>query len=134
LQDDVRHCGAAVLRSILRVMPAARANDLDYVRVINAVRLELEAAGNPSYVVVVIGATGEVELTPMVFSTVGPASDHAGRLGHTISGTGERVVIVSRSAADQRAMFAVIDPRALRRLYQRFEVIEETFAEINAKI
>jgi hypothetical protein len=118
----------------LQEMPAARANDLDYVRVINAVRLELESAGNPSYVVVVVGATGEVELTPMIFSTVGPASDHASRIGSAVAATSDCVVIVSRSAADQRAMFAVIDPRGLRKLYQRFEVIEETFAEINAKI
>ncbi len=108
--------------------------DLDHVNIINQARLELESAGNPSYVVVVVGQDGEVHLAPMVYATVGPASDHASRLNRAAFGTGERVVIVSRSAAGRRAMFTVVEPRTMRKLHQRLEVIEETFAEMDAKI
>ena len=45
------------------------ASDPDYVGIINQSRLELEAAGNPSYVVVVLGHDGESHLAPMVFAT-----------------------------------------------------------------
>ena len=109
-------------------MPVSTAN-LDFVRVISQARLELETAGNPSYVVVIIDEAGETHLAPMVFSTVGPAADHAARINRAAFATGELVLIVSRSAADHRAMFAVLDPRGLRKLHQRLEVIEETFAE-----
>lgn len=110
------------------------ANDLDYVRIINQARLELESAGNPSYVVVVVDQADEAHLAPMVFATVGPASDHASRLTRAAFDTGERVVIVSRSAAGRRAMFTVVEPRTMRKLHQRLEVIEETFAELDTKI
>jgi hypothetical protein len=109
--------------------------DLDYVRIINQARMELESAGNPGYVVAVVdAAAGTVELTPMVFATVGPATDHASRIGRAVFDTGERVVIVSRSAAGRRAMFTVVEPRTMRKLHQRLEVIEETFAELDTKI
>ncbi|HEU4976592.1 MAG TPA: hypothetical protein VFT50_15980 [Baekduia sp.] len=104
------------------------ATEIDYVRVINRTRLELESAGNPSYVVVVVDAAGEPHLAPMVFSTIGPAADHAQRLGPSL-GEGERVVVVSRSAASRRALFTVLDPKTLRKLHERNEVIEETFSE-----
>jgi hypothetical protein len=107
---------------------------LDHVRIINAARLELESAGNPSYVVAVVDPTGETHLAPMVFSTVGPAGDHASRLVRAAFETGEQVVIVSRSAAGGRAMFTVVEPRTMRKLHQRLEVIEETFAEMDTKI
>jgi hypothetical protein len=107
---------------------------LDFVRIINAARLELESAGNPSYVVAVMDADGQAHLAPMVFSTVGPAADHATRLNRAAFSTGEQVVIVSRSAAGHRAMFTVVEPRTLRKLHQRLEVIEETFAEMDTKI
>jgi len=112
-------------------MPAP---ELDYVRIINQARLELESAGNPSYVVVVVDQQGDAHLAPMVFATVGPASDHATRLGRVVFDTGERVVIVSRSAAGHRAMFTVVEPRTMRKLHQRLEVIEETFAEMDTRI
>jgi hypothetical protein len=108
--------------------------DLDYVRIINQSRLELETAGNPGYVVAVVNAAGDVELSPMVFATIGPATDHASRMGRAVFDTGEHVVIVSRSAAGHRAMFTVVEPRTLRKLHQRLEVIEETFAEMDTKI
>jgi hypothetical protein len=108
--------------------------DLDHVRIINHARLELESAGNPSYVVVVVDELNDAHLAPMVFATVGPASEHATRLGRAVFDTGERVVIVSRSAAGHRAMFTVVEPRTMRKLHQRLEVIEETFAEMDTKI
>ncbi|HWH94187.1 MAG TPA: hypothetical protein VNT03_10030 [Baekduia sp.] len=107
---------------------------LDHVRIINAARLELESAGNPSYVVAVVDEQAEVHLAPMVFSTVGPAADHATRLNRATFDSGEQVVIVSRSAAGRRAMFTVVEPRSLRKLHQRLEVIEETFVETDTKI
>lgn len=110
------------------------APDFDYVRIINQARLELESAGNPAYVVVVVDHQGDAQLTPMVFATVGPATDHATRIGRAVFDTGERVVIVSRSAAGRRAMFSVVEPRTMRKLHQRLEVIEETFAEMDTKI
>ena len=108
--------------------------DLDHVRIINQARIELESAGNPSYVVAVVDGEGTAHMAPMVFSTVGPAADHATRLNRAASATGEQVVIVSRSAAGQRAMFTVVEPRTLRKLHQRLEVIEETFVELDTKI
>ncbi|WP_027007333.1 hypothetical protein [Conexibacter woesei] len=108
--------------------------DLDHVSVINSCRLELESAGNPSYVVAIVDETGAVHLAPMVFSTVGPAADHATRLNRAAFGTNEQVVIVSRSAAGRRAMFTVVEPRTLRKLHQRLEVIEESFHEMDTKI
>jgi hypothetical protein len=108
--------------------------ELDFVRIINQCRLELESAGNPSYVVAVVDAAGTAHLAPMVFSTVGPAADHAARLNRAAFGSDEQVLIVSRSAAGRRAMFTVVDPRTLKKLHQRLEVIEETFAEIDKAI
>ena len=110
------------------------AADLDHVRIINQARLELESAGNPSFVVIVVDLADEVHLVPMVYATIGPASDHASRLNRAAFDTGERVVIVSRSAAGRRAMFTVVEPRTMRKLFTRLEVIEETFAEMDTKI
>jgi hypothetical protein len=106
---------------------------LDYVRTINSARLELESAGNPSYVVVTVDAAGECELSPMVFSTVGPAADHALRVARSQEAA-LQVVIISRSAGGQRAMFTVVEPKGLKRLHQRIEVIEQTFAETDGVI
>jgi hypothetical protein len=106
---------------------------VDHVRVINGVRLELESAGNPSYVVVILDASGEAQRSPMIYATVGPSADHAIRLARDTA-PDERVVIVSRSAAGRRAMFTVLDPKTLKKLHQRLEVIEETFAETDRPI
>ena len=109
-------------------------SDPDFVRIINESRLELETAGNPSYVVVVLGLDGAAHLAPMVFATVGPAVDHATRIGRAAFETGEQVVIVSRSVADHRARFSVIDPRTHKKLHERLEVVETTFAEIDQAV
>jgi hypothetical protein len=106
---------------------------IDYVRTINGARLELESAGNPSYVVVTLDGTGEGRLSPMVFSTVGPAADHGVRMAREV-GPDEQVVIVSRSAGGQRAVFTVVEPKTLKRMHQRLEVIEQTFAETDGVI
>jgi hypothetical protein len=106
---------------------------IDYLRTINSARLELESAGNPSYVVVTLDADGESHLSPMVFSTVGPAADHGLRMGRQLA-PGEQIVIVSRSAGGQRAMFTVVEPKTLKRMHQRLEVIEQTFAETDGVI
>ncbi len=106
----------------------------DYLGIINQSRLELEAAGNPSHVVVVLGHDGQSHVAPMVFATVGPAVDHAIRIGRAAFETGEQVVIVSRSVAERRAMFSVMDPRTQRKLHQRLEVVEVTFAEIDQAV
>jgi hypothetical protein len=102
--------------------------ELDYVRTINGARMELETAGNPSYVVITVDPAGESQLSPMVFSTVGPAADHAIRVAGSCA-PGEHTLIVSRSAGGQRAMFTVVEPKTLKRLHQRLEVVEQTFAE-----
>lgn len=108
-------------------------HELDFVRTINGARLELETAGNPSYVIVTVDTVGDGHLSPMVFSTVGPAADHAIRVARGCQ-PGEHTVIVSRSAGGQRAMFTVVEPKTLRRLHQRLEVIEQTFAETDGVI
>ncbi|MCW3003294.1 MAG: hypothetical protein JWQ20_2592 [Conexibacter sp.] len=109
------------------------AQDIDFVRTINCARLELEMAGNPSYAVLTLDPSGQGHLSPMVFSTVGPAADHALRVSRTIQ-PDELVVIVSRSAGGQRAAFTVVDPKTLKRMHQRVEVIEQTFAETDGVI
>lgn len=134
---DIPHLVRPLAMGVVIMPPAAdrtmepmksSAADIDYARVINSTRLELESAGNPAYVVVILDASGEAHLAPMVFSTIGPASDHAQRLAPAL-GEGERIVVVSRSAAGRRAMFTILDPRTLRKLHQRPEMIEQTFAE-----
>ena len=47
---------------------------------------------------------------------------------------GEQVLIINRSAAGKRAMFTVVEPKTIRKLFQRLEVIEETFAETDGPI
>ncbi|HMJ36901.1 MAG TPA: hypothetical protein VK501_23550 [Baekduia sp.] len=106
---------------------------IDYVRTINSARLELESAGNPSYVVITLDAAGESQLSPMVFSTVGPAADHGVRTARELQ-PGEQVVIVSRSAGGQRAMFTIVEPKTLKRIHQRVEVIEQSFAETDGPV
>ena len=108
-------------------------HELDFVRTINGARLELESAGNPAYVVMTLDQEGNGQLAPVVFSTVGPAADHAIRVSTSLE-PGERTVIVSRSAGGQRAVFTVVEPKTLKRMHQRLEVIEETFAETDGVI
>jgi|SRR3954470_4104574 hypothetical protein len=106
---------------------------LDFPRLVHAARLELESAGNPSYVVALVDAAGEPHLSPMVFFTNEPARENAERLLR--SGTpGETVVIVSRQAVGHRAMFTVLDPRTLKKLHSQLEVVETTFAQDDAPV
>lgn len=105
----------------------------DYVRLVDAVRLELQEAGNPAFVVAVRDARGEVDLAPMVFAAVGPAGEYARRLA---SGgpADETVLIISRQAVRRRQSFDVLEPGTLRRLHLQQEIIEESFAESDGPI
>jgi|tagenome__1003787_1003787.scaffolds.fasta_scaffold20652374_2 hypothetical protein len=105
----------------------------DYARLVDAVRLDLQEAGNPAFVVAVRDAQGEVDLAPMVFAAVGPAGEYARRLAS--GGPGEEtVVIISRQAVRRRQSFDIIEPATLRRLHLQQEVIEETFLETDGPI
>jgi hypothetical protein len=109
------------------------ATSVDYERVIHAARHELEAAGNPSFVVAIVDAAGTAELSAVVYSTIRPASDEGRRLGAAVE-PGETVVIVSRQAQGHRANYAILEPASLRKLHQQLEVIERSFAEDDFKI
>jgi hypothetical protein len=92
-------------------------------RVVDAVRLDLEAAGNPTYMVVVVDATGAVHATPLIFSAVVPAGQHAKRITPQL-GAGEKLLIVSRHASRSRQTFNVHEPAGLKKLHIQDEVIE----------
>lgn len=103
------------------------------LRVIDHARLELELAGNPAFAVVLLDAAGGVQLSPMVYASIAPAAAQGQRIRGDMAG-GEQVYVVSRSASGRRAQFAIVDPASLRKLHQRTEVIEETFAESDRSI
>jgi hypothetical protein len=113
--------------------PYAPDGDHDYGRIIQAVRPELEAAGNPAYVVVLLDAAGAVHLSPMVFATVHPAAELARRL-KAAAADGTEAFIVSRQAERRRAQLSVLDPATLRKRHEQLEVIEPTFAEIDGPL
>jgi hypothetical protein len=92
-------------------------------RVIESVRLDLEAAGNPTYILVIVDASGNVHSAPIIFSAVGPAGQHAKRLASTV-GENERLLIVSRHASRTRQTFNILEPAGLRKLHVQDEVIE----------
>jgi hypothetical protein len=106
----------------------------DYVRLVDAVRLDLQEAGNPAFVVAIRDREGVVELAPMVFAAVGPAGDYARRVVADGAGEGEMVLIISRQAARRRQSFDVLEPATLRRLHLQQEVIEQSFAETDGPI
>jgi hypothetical protein len=106
----------------------------DYVRLVDAVRLDLQEAGNPAFVVAIRDREGEVQLAPMVFSAVGPAGEFARRVAAESSADGEMVLIISRQAARRRQSFDVLEPGTLRRLHLQQEVIEQSFAETDGPI
>lgn len=106
----------------------------DYGRLVDAVRLELQEAGNPAFVVAVRHRGGTIELAPMVFAAVGPAGEFARRVAAESAGEGELVVIVSRQAARARQSFDVLEPVTLRRLHLQQEVIEQSFLETDGPI
>jgi hypothetical protein len=105
----------------------------DYGRIIHGVRLELEAAGNPAYLVVLVDAADVTQLSHMVFATVHSAADLARRLGREAP-EGTEALIVSRQADRRRAQYSVLDPATLRKRHEQLEVIEPTFAEIDGPL
>jgi hypothetical protein len=102
-------------------------------RVVEAVRLDLEAAGNPTYVLVVVHACGTAHSAPIIFSAVGPASQHARRLRPTV-GEDERLLIVSRHASRSRQTYNVLDPATLRKLHVQDEVIEASVVQTHGPV
>jgi hypothetical protein len=116
-------------------MPVAEALlPADYVRLVDAVRLELQDAGNPAFVIAIRDAGGTVQLAPMVFAAVGPAGEYARRIAASDLLDGERVLIVSRQATARRQSYDVLEPATLRRLHLQQEVIEQSFAETDGPI
>jgi hypothetical protein len=105
----------------------------DYVALIDAVRLELQDAGNPAFIVAVRDAAGAPQLSPMVFAAVGPAAAYAERVATSAAGD-ERVLIISRQASHDRQFFDVLEPATLRRLHLHQEVIEASVAEAHGPI
>jgi hypothetical protein len=106
----------------------------DYTRLVDAVRLELQEAGNPAFIVAIRDAGGGVHLAPMVFAAVGPAGEYARRVSAAAVADGERVLIVSRQATTRRQSYDVLEPISLRRLHLQQEVIEQSFAETDGPI
>jgi hypothetical protein len=113
--------------------PSSSAASLDFPAIVHAARLELESAGNPSYVVALVDAAGEPHLSPMVFFTNEPAVANADRL-LADGRAGEQVFIISRQAVGRRALFTVLDPCTLKKLHTQLEVVETTFAQDDAPV
>jgi hypothetical protein len=113
--------------------PPVALSALDHAAIVNAVRLELQEAGNPAFIVAVVDADGAAHVAPMVFSAVGPSSDYVRRMLPALA-AGERAVIVSRQASRTRQAFSVLDPTSLRKLHLLEEVIEATLAETDGPV
>lgn len=97
-----------------------------YTRMVNAARIQLEAAGNPGYGVLT-ALNGELDLAPLIYASLRPAMSHAER---TVAQAepGEKVYIVSRASEGSRIVFTVMDTRS-RKLHEQFEVVEKSLAE-----
>jgi hypothetical protein len=106
---------------------------LNYGQLIDAVRLELHEAGNPAFLIAVVDADGSVHIAPMIFSAVGPSSDHALRMLPSLA-PGQRLVVVSRHASPRRQAFNVLDPKTLRKLHVQDEVIESSILDTEGPI
>jgi hypothetical protein len=115
-------------------MPPDTLRPSDYVQLIDAVRLELQEAGNPAFIVAIRDGAGTPHLSPMVFAAVGPAGEYARRVGTSTVAEGERVLIVSRQATTRRQTFDVLEPATLRRLHLQQEVIEQSVVETDGPI
>jgi hypothetical protein len=102
-------------------------------RVIEAVRLELEAAGNPTYVLVIVDAGGGVHSAPIIFSAVGPAATHAKRMAGDV-GAGEKLLIVSRHASRTRQTYNILEPDGLKKLHVQDEVIEASVLQTHGPV
>ena len=100
----------------------------DHDALINAVRLELEASGNPAYLTVVCEPGGTVVASPLVFASIGPSAEHAARVAHAAA-EGDVVLIVSRHARGRRQTFDVLLPFTLKKIHTRHEVIEAALIE-----
>jgi len=102
-----------------------------YVRMVNSVRIALEQAGNPAYVLL-IESGGEIAVEPMIYAALRPAAGHAAR---AVSGCepGERVFIISRAVEGQRVAFTIMDDQT-RKLHQQFEVIEKSISEADPPV
>jgi hypothetical protein len=107
--------------------PGSPVTGLDFGRLVHAARLDLESAGNPSFIVAWVDAAGESHLSPMVFFTNEPAVEHAARLVRHDESL--KVTIISRQAVAHRALFTVLDPRTLKKLHTQLEVVETSFAQ-----
>jgi hypothetical protein len=101
---------------------------VNYPALVNAVRLELEAAGNPAFVTAVVDGSGTTHASPVVFSSIGPAADHAHHVA-LAAADGETVLIVSRQSEGPRQLYSVLAPGTLKRLHAQHEVIETAVAE-----
>jgi hypothetical protein len=113
--------------------PTSPAAGLDFDRVVHAARLELETAGNPSFIVVVVDASGTTHLSPLVYFTHDPAREDARRAALT-GAADDVIVIVSRQAVGHRALFTVLDPATMKKLHTQLEVVETTFAQDHAPV
>jgi hypothetical protein len=102
-------------------------------RVIESVRLDLEAAGNPAYLLAIVDAGGSVHSAPIVFSAVGPADQHARRLAPEL-GAGDQLLIVSRHASRTRQTFNILDPAGLKKLHVQDEVIEASVLQTHGPV
>lgn len=101
-------------------------SEVDYPRMVNAARIELEAAGNPAYGIVVMTADG-FDVEPMVYAQLRPALTHAERVSGLLE-PGEQLFIVSRAQDTEQIAFTIMDDRT-RKLHQQFEVIEKSLSE-----
>jgi hypothetical protein len=102
-------------------------------RVIESVRLDLEAAGNPTYIVVIVDASGDVHSAPIVFSAVGPAGQHARRLAPNL-GAGEQLLVVSRHASRTRQTFTILETAGLKKLHVQDEVVEASVLQTHGPV
>lgn len=109
-------------------LPSAPHPTTDHPELVEAVRLELEAAGNPAYIAVIRDAGGGVHALPVVFSSIGPAADHARRVAADIA-DGEELFLVSRQADGKRQVYSVLAPLTLKRLHTRAEVVEQPLGD-----
>jgi hypothetical protein len=97
-------------------------------RLVDAARMELEAAGSPAYLVALVDGAGDPHLSSMVFSAPHPAREQAARLADRRA-PGEVIAVVARETEGRRALFSVFDPSVERRLHRQVEVVEAAFAD-----
>ena len=94
-----------------------------YARVIDAVRIDLESSGSPSFVAVTVTPAWDVHMGPVVFASVGPCKAQADVLAKRIE-PGEMVLVVSRQVQGDRASFCVMSADTLSTIHRSREVVE----------